>query len=30
VERHRQVNVRATVHPWPIHEASRQHYRSQT
>jgi len=30
VERHRQVNVRATVHPWPIHEASRKNYRAQT
>ena len=30
VERHRQVNMRATVHPWPIHEASRKNYRSQT
>lgn len=30
VERHRQTNVRATVHPWPIHEASRKFYRSQT
>ncbi len=30
VERHRQVDVRAEVHPWPIHEASRLHYRSQS
>ncbi len=30
VERHRQVDVRAEVHPWPIHEASRKHYRSQS
>lgn len=29
VERHRQVFVGATVHPWPIHEASRKFYRSQ-
>ncbi len=29
VERHRQVEVRAEVHPWPIHEASRMQYRSQ-
>ncbi|MFZ2101293.1 MAG: aminomethyl transferase family protein, partial [Oricola sp.] len=29
VERHRQANVRATVHPWPIHEASRLSYRTQ-
>jgi vanillate/3-O-methylgallate O-demethylase len=29
VERHRQVSVRATVHPWPIHEASRKFYRTQ-
>lgn len=29
VERHRQVEVGATVHPWPIHEASRRTYRSQ-
>lgn len=30
VERHRQVDVRATVQPWPIHEAARKTYRSQT
>jgi len=30
VERHRQVEMRAEVHPWPIHEASRLGYRSQT
>ncbi len=30
VERHRQVEVRAEVHPWPIHEASRLNYRRQT
>ncbi|MBL4811523.1 MAG: aminomethyltransferase family protein [Rhodobacteraceae bacterium] len=30
VEPHRQVSVGATVHPWPIHKASRQSYRSQT
>jgi vanillate/3-O-methylgallate O-demethylase len=29
VERHRQMTVRATVHPWPIHEVSRTHYRAQ-
>jgi vanillate/3-O-methylgallate O-demethylase len=29
VERHRQADVRAEVHPWPIHEASRLTYRSQ-
>lgn len=29
VERHRQMQVRAEVHPWPIHEASRLHYRKQ-
>jgi vanillate/3-O-methylgallate O-demethylase len=29
VERHRQMEVGATVHPWPIHEASRKTYRSQ-
>ncbi|MFD1912159.1 aminomethyl transferase family protein [Halodurantibacterium flavum] len=29
VERHRQVRLRATVHPWPIHEAARTHYRRQ-
>ncbi len=28
VERHRQMKVRARVHPWPIHEASRQAYRA--
>lgn len=27
VERHRQVTVRATAQPWPIHEASRSSYR---
>ena len=30
IERHRQVTLRATVHPWPIHEAVRTTYRSQT
>lgn len=30
VERHRQVDVRAIVQPWPIHSATRQTYRSQT
>lgn len=30
VERHRQVDVRATVQPWPIHAAARKTYRSQT
>lgn len=30
VERHRQIDIRAEVHPWPIHEASRTHYRRQT
>ena len=30
VERHRQVTLRATVHPWPIHEAAREGYRRQT
>ncbi|MBF9034403.1 aminomethyl transferase family protein [Rhodobacterales bacterium HKCCE2091] len=30
VERHRQIEVGATVHPWPIHEAARRTYRSQT
>ncbi len=30
VERHRQIDVRCEVHPWPIHEASRKSYRSQT
>jgi vanillate/3-O-methylgallate O-demethylase len=29
VERHRQSQVRATVHPWPIHEAARRTYRAQ-
>ena len=29
VERHRQVEVRATVAPWPIHAASRAIYRAQ-
>ncbi|WP_255553751.1 aminomethyl transferase family protein [Maritimibacter sp. DP1N21-5] len=29
VERHRQADVRAEVHPWPIHEASRLTYRQQ-
>lgn len=29
VERHRQVTLRATVHPWPIHEAVREGYRRQ-
>lgn len=27
VERHRQMTLRATVQPWPIHEASRRSYR---
>lgn len=30
VERHKQIEVRAEVHPWPIHEASRQTYRKQS
>jgi vanillate/3-O-methylgallate O-demethylase len=30
VERHRQIEVRAEVHPWPIDEASRRNYRKQT
>jgi vanillate/3-O-methylgallate O-demethylase len=30
VERHRQIDIRAEVQPWPIHEASRLTYRSQT
>ena len=30
VERHRQMEVRARVHPWPIHEAARTQYRAQT
>ena len=30
VEEHRQMQVRAEVHPWPIHEASREGYRRQT
>jgi len=30
VEPHRQMEVRAEVHPWPIHEASRKFYRAQT
>ncbi len=30
VERHRQANVRASIHPWPIGEASRKAYRRQT
>lgn len=29
VEPHRQARVRATVHPWPIHEAARAFYRTQ-
>lgn len=29
VERHRQVTVRAEVHPWPIHAAAREGYRKQ-
>ncbi|GAB4260911.1 MAG: aminomethyltransferase family protein [Pararhodobacter sp.] len=29
VERHRQTVLRATVHPWPIHEATRETYRKQ-
>jgi vanillate/3-O-methylgallate O-demethylase len=29
VERHRQVVLRATVQPWPIHQASRESYRKQ-
>jgi vanillate/3-O-methylgallate O-demethylase len=28
VERHRQITVGATVHPWPINEATRLNYRS--
>ncbi|MCT8998850.1 aminomethyl transferase family protein [Chelativorans intermedius] len=28
VERHRQTEIGATVHPWPIHEASRRTYRA--
>lgn len=30
VERHAQIEVRAEVHPWPIHEASRLTYRKQS
>ncbi|GKX34230.1 MAG: glycine cleavage system protein T [Rhizobiaceae bacterium MnEN-MB40S] len=30
VEPHRQTPVRATVQPWPIHEASRKFYRNQS
>lgn len=30
VERHRQMEIKAEAHPWPIHEASRKFYRSQT
>ncbi|POF30899.1 aminomethyltransferase family protein [Roseibium marinum] len=30
VERHRQMDVGAEVHPWPIHEAFRNSYRKQT
>lgn len=30
VERHRQVPIRATVQPWPIHKTSREMYRQQT
>lgn len=30
VERHRQVPLRATVQPWPIHQAARETYRKQT
>ncbi|MFN3293004.1 MAG: hypothetical protein ACK4S2_01610 [Gemmobacter sp.] len=30
VERHRQMTVAATVHPWPIHTATREGYRRQT
>jgi len=30
VERHRQAEVKAVVHPWPIHEASRLSYRKQS
>ena len=30
VERHRQVPVRATVQPWPIHQVTRDSYRKQT
>ena len=30
VERHRQGNVGAEVHPWPIHEAYRRSYRAST
>jgi len=28
VERHRQINIGAEVHPWPIHEAYRRSYRA--
>ncbi len=30
VERHRQIQVGATVYPWPIHEVARREYRRQT
>jgi vanillate/3-O-methylgallate O-demethylase len=30
VERHRQIDVRTEVHPWPIHDAVRETYRKQT
>jgi vanillate/3-O-methylgallate O-demethylase len=30
VERHRQIAIGATVHPWPIDEATRMNYRSRT
>ncbi len=30
VERHRQIDVKTEVHPWPIHDAVREAYRKQT
>ena len=30
VERHRQIEISATVQPWPIHGVSRRDYRSQS
>lgn len=30
VERHRQMEIGAEVHPWPIHEASRREYRNRS
>ncbi|WP_288926023.1 aminomethyl transferase family protein [uncultured Maritimibacter sp.] len=30
VERHRQIDVKTEVHPWPIHDAVRETYRKQT